>query len=63
MENLRNSGLDKMPDWDNLNNTGIAMLSDAAESKEWLGHRHLYSESLDDIRAQLKAKTIQKLSA
>ena len=63
VEYLRNSGLDKMPDWDNLNPTGIAMLSDDAQSKEWLGRRRLYSESLDDIRAQLTAKTIHKLSA
>ena len=62
IEYLRNSGLDEMPDWDNLNQTGVAMLSDAAQSKEWLGHRQLYNESLADISAQLKAKTIRKLS-
>ena len=62
VEYLRNSGLDEMPDWNNLSHTGVAMLSDAAQSKEWLGHRRLYNESLDGIRAQLKAGTIHKLS-
>ena len=62
VEYLRNSGLDEMTDWNNLNGTGIAMLSDAAQSKEWLDQRKLCSKSLDDIRAQLKAKTIHKLS-
>ena len=59
---LRNSGLDEMPDWDDLNNTGTALLTDAAQSEEWLNHRRLHSGSLDDIREQLKAGTIHKLS-
>lgn len=62
VEYLRSSGLDEMPDWDNLNRTGIAMLSEAAQSKEWLGHKRLYSERLDDIGEQMKAGTIHKLS-